>query len=253
MRRLLILGGTTEASALAVALAGSVVFDPLLSFAGTTRSPRPPPIAYRVGGFGGPEGLAAYLREGGFSLMIDATHPFAARMKTNAARAAGLAGVALLGVLRPAWRAGPGDGWIPVPDMAEAAVALGPVPRKVLLTIGQKDLAAFKAAPQHHYVVRSVDPPDPGSLPPKARVIAARGPFLLEDECALLRETGVAVLVTKNSGGTATEAKLEAARICGVCVVMVDRPPPPIGVTTVPDAAAALRWLSDHGATERGV
>lgn len=251
--KLLILGGTTEASALAAWLAGRPEFDSLLSFAGTTRAPRPPPIPHRVGGFGGSHGLANFLREGGWRLMIDATHPFAAKMKRNAAEAACLAEIDLLAIHRPGWQDVPGDSWHHVPDMAQAAHALGPIPRRVLLTIGQKDLVAFKAAPWHHYIVRSVDPPQADSLPPSAEVIAARGPFALDDELALLRACKVSVLVTKNSGGTATAPKLEAARLCGMDVVMIDRPKPQAGVHTVEDAAQAQAWLLAHAGTERGL
>lgn len=250
MRKLLILGGTTEASALAAALTGDAGFDTLVSFAGTTRTPRAPPVAYRVGGFGGVQGLADFLRGGGFDLLIDATHPFAARMKRNAAEAARVAGVPLLGILRPAWS---GGDWTRVSDMAGAAEALGPAPRRVLLTIGQKDLAAFKAAPWHSYVVRSVDLPEPASMPPDAVAISARGPFTLDAERALLKRIGVSALVTKNSGGSATFAKLEAAAEVGVAVVMVDRPQPMLGIETVADAEAALRWLDRHAATDRRV
>jgi precorrin-6A/cobalt-precorrin-6A reductase len=250
--KLLLLGGTTEASALASWLQANSEFDSLLSFAGTTRTPRPPPIAYRVGGFGGAAGLAAFLRAGGFTIVIDATHPFAAKMKRNAAEAAAIANIPLLGVLRPGWHEQQGDNWTRVPDMASAAVALGAAPQRILLTIGQKDLAAFRAAPQHHYIVRSVDPPDADSLPPSCEVIAARGPFLLADEAALLRNTGVSLMVTKDSGGTATADKLKAARMLGIRVVMVNRPLPPEGVHTVPDAESAQAWLLAHAGTERG-
>jgi len=250
--RVLILGGTTEASALAETLAGDARFTPLLSFAGTTRAPRPPPIAWRVGGFGGVAGLAGFLRREAFDLLLDATHPFAARMKRHAAAATTLAGIPALGVLRPGWRAVDGDRWAMVSGMAEAAGALGVAPRRVLLTIGQKDLAVFQAAPWHRYVVRSVDPPDASSLPPDATVIAARGPFREADELALLAERRIEVLVTKNSGGGATQAKLVAARRLGLEVVMVARPPPP-DMPTVEDSAAALRWLEGHAVSPRGV
>lgn len=244
MTKLLILGGTTEASALAAWLTDRPEFNAMLSFAGTTRTPRPPPIPYRVGGFGGAQGLATFLQAGGYQRMIDATHPFAARMKRNAAQAANLAGIDLLAIHRPGWQETPGDNWKRVPDMAQAAQALGSTPRRVLLTIGQKDLAAFKASPWHHYIVRSVDPPDADSLTPNAEIIAARGPFLLADEMALLSNSDVSALVTKNSGGTATAAKLEAARLCGIEVIMIDRPEPQEGVETVEDAAQAKIWLS---------
>ncbi len=253
MKRVLILGGTTEASALAAALAEGTRFAALLSFAGATRAPRPPPVPWRVGGFGGVEGLAAFLQDEAIDLLIDATHPFAAHMKRNAAEAAAITRIALLAVRRPEWRPGEGDRWLTVPDMLAAATALGQTPRRVLLTIGQKDLAAFQAAPWHHYVVRSVDAPEEASLPPQAEVIAARGPFRLPDELDLLDRTSVSAIVTKNSGGDATSAKLAAARQRGVEVVMVARPPILPGVETVPDAAGALRWLAAHAGTERGV
>lgn len=253
MAKLLLLGGTTEASALAAWFVGQPQFDATLSFAGATRAPRPPPIPYRVGGFGGAAGLAGFLRDGGFRLMLDATHPFAAQMKRNAAEAAQLAGIDLLALRRPGWKQMTGDRWQLVPDMAQAAKALGAQPRRVLLTIGQKDLAAFQQAPWHHYIVRSVDPPAPESLPPDCEVIAARGPFLLEDELALLRATQVSVVVTKNSGGTATAAKLEAARSLGIDVVMIDRPDPPGGVESATDIATAQAWLLAHAGTDRGL
>jgi precorrin-6A/cobalt-precorrin-6A reductase len=251
MQKLLILGGTTEATFLATSLAGDTRFATILSFAGATRTPRPPPVSWRVGGFGGAEGLAAFLRGEGIDLLIDATHPFAARMKRNAVAAAQIAGIRMLGILRPPWQPQPGDRWTMVHDMAHAASALGSNPRRVLLTIGQKDLAAFLEAPQHRYVVRSIDAPDQAVLPQHATVISARGPFHEEDELALLASHGIDVLVTKNSGGKATAAKLSAARRLGLEVVMVDRPPPP-DTETVADAEAGLRWL-DHEAARRGV
>lgn len=251
--RVLILGGTTEASSLAARLANDARFTPLLSFAGATKSPRPPPIPHRIGGFGGSEGLAAFLRTGGTTLLVDATHPFAARMKRNAAEAAQLAPVKLLAIHRPEWQPVPGDRWTIVPHMAAAAAALGEAPRRVLLTIGQKDLAEFRAAPHHHYVVRSVDPPTPDALPPKAEIISARGPFDEAAETHLLQSRGIEILVTKNAGGTATVAKLAATRALGLPVVMVARPQIPEGVARVPDSESAWRWLEAHAGTARGV
>jgi precorrin-6A/cobalt-precorrin-6A reductase len=250
--RALILGGTTEATALAHGLAGDRRFDALLSYAGATKSPRPAPIPWRVGGFGGPEGLARFLAEGGYDVLIDATHPFAAQMKCHAMEAARLTGLAFLAIERPAWKPGSGEHWTMVPNMQAAAMALGDEPRRVLLTIGQKDLAAFRAAPHHAYLVRSVDAPAPESMPPDARSLPLRGPFRLEDELALLREHRIEMLVTKNSGGSATEAKLEAARSLGVAVVMVERPARPDWGETVPDASGALAWLHQRLPTERG-
>ena len=254
--RVLILGGTSEASALARALAGDARFQPMLSLAGRTRSPIPPPIPWRVGGFGGTDGLAAYLRAERIGALVDATHPFAAQMTRNAVAAGRLAGVPLLAICRPPWQPAPDDRWTTVPDMRAAAEALGRSPRRVFLTVGQQDLAPFAAMPWHWYLIRSVDPPDPAALPPRAEVIAARGPFAETAERRLLEQHGIDILVTKNSGGRATESKLIAARALGLPVVMVDRPEP-LPILSVPDAEAALDWLMRlHGATDaarRGV
>ncbi len=245
--RILILGGTTEATAIARALAGDARYDPVLSYAGRTSAPKPPPIPWRAGGFGGVAGLAAYLREEHIVALIDATHPFAARMKANAVAAAHEAGIPRITVLRPAWEAGPGDRWIAAATMAGAYDALGPVPRRVLLTVGRQELAPFRAP--HRYWVRSIDPPD--TMPPNATLLTARGPFAAADEQALLEAHRIEVVVSKNAGGEATAAKLEAARALGLPVVMVARPPPPEG-PVVPDAAAALAWLA-HQRALRGV
>ncbi len=245
----LILGGTTEASALARALAEEYDVRATLSLAGRTRSPAPPPIPTRIGGFGGIEGLCAYLRAEGVDVLIDATHPFAAQMSRHAGEAAALAGIECLAVVRPPWRAQEGDRWTEVSDMAEAAATLGPAPRRVFLTVGQQELAPFRAAPQHRYLIRSVEPiADP---PAGARCFTARGPFAEPDERALMRNEGVEVLVTKNSGGSATAAKLGAARGLGVAVTMIARPPPPDG-PSVPDADAAFAWLRRHARERRG-
>ncbi|HEY2133253.1 MAG TPA: cobalt-precorrin-6A reductase [Acetobacteraceae bacterium] len=248
MLKLLILGGTTEASALARALAGDSRLDAILSFAGVTNAPRQPPIPWRKGGFGGVEGLVSYLQNAKIELLIDATHPFATQMKRHAAAASQIAKIPLLAILRPPWQPESGDRWTIVADMPEAARALGAAPRRVLLTIGQKDLAAFHA-PQHRYIIRSVDPPV--MPPPNAMLITARGPFDEAEEMALMTRHGIDILVTKNSGGTATAPKLAAARKLGVAVIMVARPPPP-EMETVPDAEVALRWLN-HAAARRGV
>jgi len=245
--RVLILGGTTEASEIARALAGEARFAPVLSLAGRTQAPVEPPIPWRVGGFGGAEGLAAYLRDERISALIDATHPFAARMKANAAQAAALADVPRVAVLRPAWQRQDGDRWTEVADMARAFAALGPERRRVFLAIGRQELAAF--GPPHAYLIRSVDRPDP--VPPDATVITARGPFTLDAERALLVTHRIEVLVTKNAGGAATMAKLAAARGLGLPVVMVARPAPP-EPPVVGDAAGALAWLA-HQACQRGV
>jgi precorrin-6A/cobalt-precorrin-6A reductase len=251
--RVLILGGTTEASAIAAALANDSRARPVLSLAGRTRTPVLPAIPARRGGFGGVDGLVAYLREHGIAALIDATHPFAAQISRNAVAAAAMAGVPLLTVLRPAWKSCPGDRWTEVADMPAAAQALGVKPRRVFLTVGQQELGFFGLAPWHNYLVRSVEPPDPALLPPVCRTITARGPFREDEEFRLLQQERIEVLVTKNSGGAATAPKLAAAQAVGARVVMVARPPAPPG-ETVPDAAGALAWL-DHIAVgwKRGV
>ncbi len=241
-RRLLILGGTTEGAELARALAGGARVEAVLSLAGVTRAPAASPLPVRVGGFGGAEGLAAFLRDGGFDGLVDATHPYAVGISRNAVVAAGMAGVALLRVARPAWVAGPGDRWVPVASLEAAARCLGAVPRRVFLTVGRKELGAFAdGATRHSYVVRSVDAPEAGVLP-GAVVVVARGPFTMEGELALLRAHGIEVIVTKNSGGAATAAKLEAARVLGVEVVMLERPGE-AGGESVADVAGVLGWL----------
>ena len=245
--RLLILGGTTEATQLAHAVSNDPRFVPTLSYAGRTRAPAPPPIPHRVGGFGGEAGLISWLDQNRIELMIDATHPFARRMSRHASNAARALHLPFLAILRPAWSAVPGDRWTVVDSMEQAAVRLGTVPRRVFLTIGQQELAPFAGTP-HHCVVRSIDPP--AALPPNADLILARGPFDEANERALLAIHRIDVLVTKNSGGAATSAKLAAARALGIEVVMVARPPEPDG-PTAPDAAAALAWLS-HQAALRG-
>jgi len=249
---LLILGGTTEATALAHALAGDARFRATMSLAGVTRRPASQPIPIRVGGFGGVAGLAHYLREHRFGALVDATHPYATRMTANAIAAARQTGMPLLVVLRPAWLPTAGDRWTMVESMDDAATMLGGVPRRVLLTIGRKDLAPFRAAPWHHYVLRSVDPPPAEALPPCVTVIAARGPFALADEERLLRDERIDIVVTKNSGGGATAGKLAAARKLGLPVVMLARPPLP-QTDTVSSVGEVMTWLEQrHVASPRG-
>ncbi len=241
--RVLILGGTTEATTIARTLAGDGRFQPILSLAGRTRSPALPPVPCRIGGFGGAAGLRDYLAAERIEALIDATHPFASRIKASAATAA----LPRVAVLRPAWQPEPGDDWTLVADMPAAAAALGRTARRVFLTVGQTDVALF--GPPHHYLIRSVDPPP--RVPTGAIVIAARGPFTAEADQALMAGFGADTLVTKNSGGTAVAGKLVAARSLGIEVVMVARPSPP-PPPLVEDAAGALAWLQAQVAL-RGV
>ncbi|MEU0410603.1 cobalt-precorrin-6A reductase [Streptomyces griseorubiginosus] len=239
----LILGGTTEARELAAVLAGRPGVRVTTSLAG--RVARPGAIAgeVRVGGFGGAEGLAAWLREEHVTALVDATHPFARAITANAARAATTTGVPSLVLRRPGWRPGPGDRWHLVDSLDEAARSLPGLGRRVFLTTGRMELAAFAHLTGLHFVVRSVEPPE-APMPPHTEVLLARGPFTVEDESTLLRDHRIDVLVTKDSGGAATAAKLTAARELALPVVVVRRPPLPAAVTEVPDVAGVLRRLN---------
>lgn len=242
--RVLLLAGTAEAAALARLLAERPDIEVVASYAGRTSSPAPLPCPTRTGGFGGVEGLSHHLRAEGYHLVVDATHPFAGVLPHNAATAAVAAGVPRVRLIRPPWRPGPGDQWTEVADLAAAATAL---PRldahRVLLTIGRLQLALFAGVPRMHLVVRSIEPPDPLPLP-DATVVLERGPFSLDHELALMRHHDIDTLVTKNSGGDATVAKLAAARRLGIRVVVVCRPPAPPGpVVETPEEA--LRWIDE--------
>ncbi|QFG26796.1 cobalt-precorrin-6A reductase [Actinomadura sp. WMMB 499] len=241
---MLLLGGTGEARRLAALLDGDPAVEVISSLAGRTAAPRALPGRVRVGGFGGAEGLAAWLRDERIGAVVDATHPFAARMTANAVRACADTGVPLLVLRRPGWSRGPGDDWRRVPSLAAAAASLPG--ERVFLTTGRTGLAAFAGDDRRRFLVRSVDPPEP-PLPPRTTVVLARGPFTVEGETALMREHRIDVLVTKDSGGAMTAAKLTAARDLGLPVVLVDREPVPDGVpvtATVEDAAA---WLARAG------
>ena len=241
---ILILGGTSEAAELARALSmkgASVV----MSLAGRTSPVDPPSVAKRVGGFGGVEGLARELREGGYLLLVDATHPFADRMASQAVAAAALAGVPHLRLVRPPWRPLPGAAWHSVDDFEQAARALSEIgARRAFLPIGSQHLAAFVALTGMSLVVRSIEPPSP--LPPgHITVVLARGPFTVDSELALLGRYGIDAMVARNSGGAGTEAKLRAAHQLDIPVVMVRRPEQAASdrATTVLDA---LSWVEDQ-------
>lgn len=236
----LILGGAGEARALAARLAARPGLHVTYSLAGRTRAPRLPDCAVRLGGFGGPAGLAAWISAEGVRVLVDATHPFARRISENASHAARIARVPLVALRRPAWSRQPGDLWTEVSDLPAAAAALGPEPRRVLLAIGRQGVGAFRAAPQHRYLVRSIEPVDPGALPDGAETLLARGPFGAAEERAFLAERGVDLVVAKNSGGDATYGKIAAARALGLPVLMVARPPGPEAAGTVEAALAAI-------------
>ena len=243
--RILILGGTSEASALAGVLAGRADIAATLSLAGRTERPIAPPIPFRIGGFGGVEGLRAYLKAERIDAVIDATHPFASQMSRHAEVACRAEATPLVVFTRPAWLPQVGDGWSEVERIEDAVAALGAEPRRVFLTQGRLQLGAFAVAPQHLYVVRAIDPPADIAALPRRRLILARGPFGLEDEIALLRQEAIEILVSKNSGGAATYPKIEAARQRGVKVVMLKRPPSG-GAPALHDLAATLAWIEAH-------
>jgi len=241
--RVLILGGTTEASALARLVAGDPRFEATLSLAGRTTAPRPQPVATRVGGFGGAGGLAAYIEERAIEAVIDATHPYADQMSANAVAACRQTGVPLASLVRDAWQPGPGDNWRDVPSTEAAADALGPAKRCVFLTIGRQELPLFAAAPQHRYVARLIEPPQQATLPPDLVLLQQRGPFDLEAERRLLVDEKIDVMVSKNSGGEATHPKIVAARQLGLPVIMIARPDKPAG-HVVADPEDAVAWLA---------
>ena len=225
-----------------------------LSLAGRTAEPLEQPVPIRRGGFGGAEGLASYLRAEHIDVLIDATHPYAAAISANAADAARMAGVRLIALRRAPWRKVQGDVWTEVDTMEHAAEALGKAPRRVFLALGRKELRPFEAAPQHVYLVRSVDPVDPPLAVPHAIYVTARGPFSEEEDRALLERHRIDVIVAKNSGGDATYGKIAAARALHLPVIMLKRPalPQAESVNSVEDA---LAWL-DHAttfSTARGV
>ncbi len=247
MTRILILGGTAEARALAAALAGRKDIGVTLSLAGRTAEPLPQPVPVRSGGFGGARGLADYLRAERIDLLIDATHPYAAAISANAAEAARDADIRLLALRRPPWRKVPGDTWIEVDTMEEAVRALGEAPRRVFLALGRKELRPFETAPQHVYLVRSVDPVDPPLAVPHAIYLTARGPFGEDDDRALIERHGIETIVAKNSGGEATYGKIAAARALHVPVIMLKRPALP-AAESVATVEEAMAWL-DHAVT----
>jgi precorrin-6A/cobalt-precorrin-6A reductase len=247
--RILILGGTGEARELAAALVADGR-DVVSSLAGRVSRPRLPDGPVRVGGFGGADGLAAYLRAERVSHLIDATHPFAAGITANAARAAADTGLPLLVLRRPAWDADPS--WTAAADIAAAAAVVRDwAGQGVFLTTGRRDLAAFAADARHQFLVRTVDPPD-GPVPPRMTLLLDRGPYTVAGESALIREHGIGLLVTKNSGGPMTAAKLTAARDLGIQVVMVARPPLPEGSAVTATVAGALHWLGGEDGARPG-
>jgi precorrin-6A/cobalt-precorrin-6A reductase len=254
MARILILGGTTEARELAKRLATRAEYDVVVSLAGRTKSPAPQATPVRTGGFGGAAGLANYLVSKRIDALIDATHPYANVISANAGAAARQSGVPLLALRRPAWVAVGGDLWKEVADVAAAVRMLGDRPRRVFVTLGRNDLGALTDAPQHFYLIRSVDPVDPSLPLPQVSYLTARGPFTEAGDRTLMVSHGIDAVIAKNSGGTASYGKIAAARALEIEVIMLRRPPA-ADAPAVETVEAAIAWL-DHALTsaaERGV
>jgi precorrin-6A/cobalt-precorrin-6A reductase len=249
--RVLILGGTGEARALAARIAKMPRVEAILSLAGRTHEPQAQPITTRIGGFGGIGGLCTYLHTHYIERVIDATHPFAEQMSKHAAAACARLGIPLVMFVREPWQKQAEDNWTEAADLDEAMLALGAAAKRVFLTIGRLGLAAFERAPQHFYLVRTIDPPENLAALPNHQLILARGPFAAEDEERLMRGASIDALVTKNSGGPATYPKMIAARRLKIPAIVITPPARP-DVPVVHDIEGALRFLS-HDAAARGV
>lgn len=221
------------------------------SLAGRVSDPVLPAGAVRVGGFGGVAGLRTWLADNRIELVLDATHPFAATMTAHAARATAQLGLPMIRLSRPGWTAGPGDRWYRVPDPAAAARTAAGLGERILLTIGRQGVGAFAAFTGPWYLIRAIDPPGP-EVPPRHEILLARGPFTVADESGLLARHRIDVLVTKDSGGAATAAKLTAARAAGIPVVMIDRPAVPPDVTVADTVAAARALVAEYAARAPG-
>jgi precorrin-6A/cobalt-precorrin-6A reductase len=239
-RPVLVLGGTREARELAAALdrAGLRVVS---SLAGRLVKPRFPAGTVRIGGFGGADGLTRWLAEHDIIAVVDATHPFAQRISASARAACAAALVPLIRIERPGWTEQPGDRWHRVDDLGAAATLAPRIGSRVLLTIGRQGVSAFADDRASWYLIRCVERPEP-SLPPRHELMLSRGPYFVEGELALIDSHGIDLIVTKDSGGASTIAKLEAARLRAVPVVVIGRPKRQ-DVVSVPDVAGAIRWV----------
>jgi precorrin-6A/cobalt-precorrin-6A reductase len=237
----LVLGGTSEARALAAQLAGQPGVRVISSLAGRVRDPVLPAGEVRIGGFGGAAGLADWARAEGVDAVVDATHPFAETISANAAAACALARLPLLRLARPTWQARAGDDWHYAGSLPAAARLLPGLGTRAFLTTGRQGLPAFAALEQMWFLIRCVDPPA-GAMPPQREVLLARGPYQREAELALMRRYAINVLVSKDSGGSLTAGKLDAARDLRIPVVMIRRPSAPAG-ESVAVVADAVGWV----------
>lgn len=242
--RVLILGGTAQALELARRCAAPPRVRTVTSLAGVVSDPSTPAGEGRSGGFGGPDGLAAYLRAARIDAVVDATHPFATAITASAVAATAATGTPLLILRRAGWTEAPGDRWRRVACLAEAAALVPDLGHRVLLATGRSGLAPFAAVHACWFLARCIEPPAP-PLPRRLQVLLSRGPFTLVGERALLAEHRIEVVVTKDSGGAAAAAKLTAARERAIPVVMVDRPPAPPAATLTDSVEAAHAWVLD--------
>ncbi|WP_038970532.1 cobalt-precorrin-6A reductase [Bradyrhizobium genomosp. III] len=240
MTRALILGGTADASLLAAAIARAGI-EAIYSYGGRTRAPADQPLPTRIGGFGGVSGLADYIRCEAITHVIDATHPFAAEMSSNAVEACAETATPLIALERAPWTRMSSDNWIEVADVGAAAAALPEAPANVFLAIGRQHIAPFANKPQHTYTLRFVDPPE-APLPFAADVIVSRGPFTFDSEIEMMRERGIGWIVARNSGGDGARAKIDAARLLGLPVLMISRPKLPERLR-VESVAEIMQWL----------
>lgn len=238
--RALILGGIADASRLAAEIARAGI-DAVYSYGGRTRAPADQPLPIRIGGFGGVSGLADYVRREGITHVIDATHPFAAEISHNAVEACAETGTPLVALERAPWTRAPGDNWIEVGDVTAAVAALPEAPARVFLGIGRQHVAPFAARSQHTYTLRFVDPAE-APLPFAAELILSRGPFTLDGELDMMRTRGIGWIVARNSGGDGARAKIDAARILGLPVIMISRPRLPERLR-VESVAEVMQWL----------
>jgi precorrin-6A/cobalt-precorrin-6A reductase len=244
-KRILVLGGTTEARALAAALARRPDLSVTVSLAGRTEHVVEQGVPTRIGGFGGAEGLAAWLRQERIDALIDATHPYAVQISRNAAAAVAITGTPFLALHRAPWQRVAGDMWTEAAGEVEAAAALGTEPRRVFLALGRKELAPFAVAPQHFYLVRSVDPVEPPLAVSDAVYVLERGPFSEAADRALMEAHRIDRLVCRNSGGDAAYGKIAAARALRIPVILIARPALPDAASVATSVGVAIAWV-DH-------
>lgn len=243
-KHILVLGGSNEGFALAKTLQGHKNYTITSSLAGRTSLPKKPVGPYRIGGFGGSEGLKHYINTNKIDAIIDATHPFAQNITKNAAKAAGDTKCPLLHIWRPQWKRAAKDNWIEVPTMQAAAERLTKHHAPIFLTIGRLELAAFLPRTDLAFITRAIEPNQNEQWPKNFHFIYAKGPFDYNQELALIKKYNIKAIVTKNSGGPGAFAKIEVARTLNLPVIMINRPPKPKGnLASTPEEA--LNWLTN--------